>query len=467
MTETILPPAGSPLRAIGTQGRTMLRSVVSRVRGTFDLPVTLVVVSLFVARPNIGGEILAPVGFLLMALAAVIAVVRRPDADRPSHGPVPQQSSVSLVVVPLLLGLAYLWVVLRAAAFAPLIEIKAGLQDSVMIIGTLVALVALCRDVSMRIRLGRAVVYTLAVLCASYLVTSLIWLVLGSGAGQMFLAPVGDLDPQPVYFPFTTTASTQDVLGVTFPRFTGLGREPGWMAMYCAAGFFLCDLTMLRSRRLKALMLVGLLGTVSTAGFGVFVVVWTYQKFLRARGGINLGTYFRQLLGVVAILGALWLATDAPVLGLSAKSTQNNVSLKERQLATDAGIRALWDAPWGGKPTEAQAGVNLISDIAVDGLPFVVLSSAALLLPMALQRSRGQGNAIPFAVFLTLLLSQPTLSSTWAFGIVLLAYALQNLTDEQREVFLRDHDAPADARSRPLTPVPPIPAQRALPPDPA
>ena len=124
----------------------------------------------------------------------------------------------------------------------------------------------------------------------------------------------------------------------------------------------------------------------------------------------------------------------------------------------------------GGVPTEEQAGVNLISDIAVDGLPFVLLATGALLLPMALQRSRGHGNAIPFVVFLTLLLSQPAPASTWAFGIVLLAYALQNLTEEQREAFRWNHGAPAEARGRPITPVPPIPPippQRSLPADPA
>ena len=468
MSETIIPGTGSTVGA--RPRRSVLRAAMSRAGSMIDMPVALVVGSLFLSRPNVGGESFAPIGFLLIVLAAAIAVSRRPDAGRHSGAVVPQQSSGAVVVVPICLGLAYLWMVLRAAAISPFLEVKSALQDSIMVIGSLVALVALCRDVSMRIRLGRAVVYTLAVLCASYLVTTLIWLVAGTGAGQVFLMPVGGLDPQPVYFPFTVTASTQDVLGITFPRFTGLGREPGWMAMYCAAGFFLCDLTMLRRRWVKGLLVLGLLGTVSTAGFGVFVVVWTYQKFLRARGGVNLGTYFRQLLGVVAILGALWLATDAPVLGLSAKSTQNNVSLERRQLATDAGIRALTDSPLGGVPTEEQAGVNLISDIAVDGLPFVLLATAALLLPMALQRSRGHGNAIPFAVFLTLLLSQPAPASTWAFGIVLLAYALQNLTEEQREAFRWNHDAPGEARGRPITPVPPIPPippQRSLPADPA
>ena len=69
--------------------------------------------------------------------------------------------------------------------------------------------------------------------------------------------------------------------------------------------------------------------------------------------------------GVAAVIGAAWVAVAAPVLGLAAKTTQNVISLDERQLATEAGLRALWTQPLGGHATEVQGGINLISDIAV------------------------------------------------------------------------------------------------------
>ena len=79
-----------------------------------------------------------------------------------------------------------------------------------------------------------------------------------------------------------------------------------------------------------------------------------------------------------AIGGAAWVALYAPVLGLAAKQTSNETSLDERADATAAGLRALTTTPLGGQGTEKQAGINLISDVAVNGLPFVLLVGAVV-----------------------------------------------------------------------------------------
>ena len=159
----------------------------------------------------------------------------------------------------------------------------------------------------------------------------------------------------------------------------------------------------------------------------MFVVAWAYHTFLRDRGdGISLGGFLRQLLGLLAVIAAIWVATVAPVLGLSAKQKQNGTSLAERQLATEAGLRAITERPLGGRATEAQGGINLISDIAVGGVPFVLLICAALLLPMAFHEARGRySNAAIVVVLLTLLLSQPPKDSTWAFALVALVASLR------------------------------------------
>jgi len=68
------------------------------------------------------------------------------------------------------------------------------------------------------------------------------------------------------------------------------------------------------------------------------------------------------VIGLAAVPVAFWLAASAPVLGLSAKSTQNKVWSTERQDATQAGLDALVTSPWGGRPSAAQTGINLISD---------------------------------------------------------------------------------------------------------
>ena len=132
------------------------------------------------------------------------------------------------------------------------------------------------------------------------------------------------------------------------------------------------------------------------------------------------------------------------MLGLSAKTTLNATSLDEGQLATEAGLRALFTSPLGGPPTEVQGGINLISDIAVSGLPFVLLICAALLLPVAMHRGPVRfSNAVVVIVFLTFLTSQPAKDSTWAFAVVALAVALRK---PDMEPLVPTIDPPPDHR---------------------
>lgn len=392
-------------------------------RAATAVPVALVLLALPVVRPNIFGETgLSVVGCGLLGAAAAVTLVTRSAAP----GPVPGMRPTTPLVV--CLGLAYVWLVVQAAAGDPGKLGGPAVQGLVLTAGSVLALTVVCADPTVRLAVGRAFVVLIVVLCVSFVVTALVWAVAGVGSGAIAATPVGNThEPQPIYLPFTTTLGTQAVLGVDFPRFTGLGREPGWMAMYCAAAYFMTDMVGLRSRRLKAALLAGLVGCISTAGFGVFVVAWAYHLFLRDRGtGISVGGFLRQILGLAATAGAVWLAVTAPVLGLSAKTTLNATSLDERQLATEAGLRALVTSPLGGPPTEVQGGINLIADIAVSGLPFVLLVCAALLLPVVAHRGPVRfSNAVVVVVFLTFLTSQPAKDSTWAFAVVALAVSLR------------------------------------------
>lgn len=393
------------------------------------VPAALVLVTLPLLRPGVFGESTALVGCALAVLAAVAALLRR---ERVPARPVP--------AIPLLVGIvavAYLWMIGHGATvFAP-DRVRDLFQDFVLTIGSLVALAIVLADPRSRRAVARGFVIAVVLVCASWLVTAVIWAVAGLGAGQITTVPVGTVEPQPVYFPFTISYSTSEVFGLDVPRLTGFGRESGWMAMFCAASWFLADAVGYGARRVKLLLLAGLVGTLSTAGFGVFVVVLALDVFLRPRGGIGLGGFLRQIGGLAAMGGAAWLALYAPVLGLNAKQSSNEASLAERQDATDAGIRALTESPLGGLGSEKQAGINLVSDIAVNGLPFVLLVSVAVLVPAFVAPGRGAvpvGRAIPVAliVFLTLLLSQPAAASTWAFGLVAVACAAEGLTAAER-----------------------------------
>ncbi|WP_433029663.1 hypothetical protein [Actinomycetospora sp. CA-053990] len=426
------------------------------------VPAGLVLLTLPLLRPGVFGEFTALAGCALAVLAGVAALLRR---ERVPARPVP---AVPLVVG--VLAVAYLWMVGHGAtAFAP-DRVRDLFQDFVLTIGSLVAFAVVLADPRTRRAVGRGFVIVVVLVCASWVVTALVWAVAGLGAGQIASVPVGAVGPQPVYFPFTISYSTSEVFGIDVPRLTGFGRESGWMAMSCAAAWFLADAVGYRARWVKVLLLAGLAGTLSTAGFGVFVVVLALDLFLRPRGGVALRGFLRQIGGLGAIAGAAWVALYAPVLGLSAKQTSNETSLAERQDATAAGVRALSESPWGGLGTEKQAGINLIADVAVNGLPFVVLVSLAVLVPAFVAPGRGAepvGRAVPVAlvVFLTLLLSQPAAASTWAFALVAVACAAEGLTAAERA----EAGAPALARwhrwwvGRPATSAPdhapPIPPE--------
>lgn len=134
-----------------------------------------------------------------------------------------------------------------------------AIQGLFLTVGSVLALLVVCRDPRSRIAIGRGFDIVIAALCASFVVTALLWTVAGVGAGTVAAIPIGTIPAQPVYFPFTPTESVQTVFGTEFPRFTGLGREPGWMAMYCGIAYFMADMVGLRSRWLK-LVLAGLIG---------------------------------------------------------------------------------------------------------------------------------------------------------------------------------------------------------------
>ena len=196
----------------------------------------------------------------------------------------------------------------------------------------------------------------------SYVVTLAIWLIAGVGAGQIGTIPGGYGLDIPLYFPFTPTMSTQQVLGIVVPRFTGFGREPGWMAMYAGVGFLLYPLTGWKRPAIRWSMLVSLLGTLSTAGFGVFAVAIALDIFAVSGLRPGISRVARRAAGLVLLGIGVWAAMLAPVLGLTAKGAQNAVSLAERTAATELGLQALLSDPFaGGTGYGDIPNVNLIA----------------------------------------------------------------------------------------------------------
>lgn len=198
------------------------------------------------------------------------------------------------------------------------------------------------------------------------------------------------------------------------------------MAMFAAAAFFLWPLAFRGSpvlTFLRLLLIGGVLTPISTAGFGVFVVVAAIA-FLLSPGATTIGAKAsRWLVGAVAVGFAVWVALYAPVVGLEAKANQNALSLNERNAVTQAGIDALTNLSLG-EPSEARvANINILASAAENGWPYVVLMTLALLLPLAFTNWRRAAPPV-LVVFLSLLLSQPPGGSIGAYIIVVLACAL-------------------------------------------
>lgn len=407
-------------------------AVAVAARNATLLAPLLVVAAIPFLRPNLFGERFSALGAALVLLAALLCTL----AER-GRLSLFARARRPLRSVPTWLFIAYLLLLLREAIAIGDTPLRPLFQSLVLTVGVVLALAIVLSDPQRCRIVARGFIALVLLLCASYAVTAAVWVVAGVGAlqvGAIEIAPRGlQSVGQPVFFPFTTTAGTQTSGGLTVPRLTGLGREPGWMAMYAAFAYFLLPYSGTKGHWWqRPLLLLGLVGTISTAGFGVFVVVWALARFLVKRDEPMAIGYLRQLTGLGVLAGALWLAVAAPVLGLAAKAELNQVSLDERTQATQAGLVAIKDvALFGGEAADVVAGVNLIASAAASGLLFVLAVCAALWLPRLAHPDRSRTTAMVSVLFLTLLTSQPPGDSTWVFGLCLLAYAVTLSADRR------------------------------------
>jgi hypothetical protein len=368
------------------------------------------------ARPNVLGEQFSMVAAGLCFGAAFVALV----GDKRQIN-VLGRAARPLRSVVLWLFLAYAWL----AATASDEGIRPVIQSVVLTVGMTAAVVVVLADQRRALITAKLFLIVLLGFAASWAVTAGLWLVGGVGTGRILQFTLPGSFSQTIYFPCTFTTSVAQLSGMTLPRFSGLGREAGWMAMYLAFAFFLLPRVGWHKARWRLLCVLGIAGTVSTAGFGVFVIVLAFEWFLRTRPVSNpLTDYLRRLSGMWLLAGAAWLAVNAPVVGLAAKRQINEISLSERSAATAAGWHALWNTPLGGEAANRIGGVNLIASIAASGLPFVICVVAALLSPRVWHQARPLTSAPIMVLLLTLATSQPAKDSTWVFVAAVMAYAV-------------------------------------------
>lgn len=382
-------------------------------RRKFSPAAALLVVSLPFLQPGILAVSYGTFGLLLVFLAAYIAVLR----DLPSV-----QLARGSVMLWVFMAMSSAWVLARAQV------VRTNTHDillgSVQLLLILFAFAVVLSKRERAVQFVRGFVYLVVALCVSYVVSFGLWQVGGSSAGKYASLNVGPIAGQ-LFFPFTPTVGHQGVFGLSFFRFSGLGREPGWMGMFIAVAWFLWPLVGRPRWWGRLCLFLGLLGTFSTASFGIFVVVLAYDLFLRKRPNTSLEvTALRRVFGLGVMAFAVWVAYSAPVFGLSVKGEQNGDSLSQRADVTQRGIDALMNASLGEIVGYANANLNLLASVATNGWPYLVLIILALLMPRV-GNPGAMFSSAPIAVMLlTLLMAQPPAGSFLVYALAIAIYSL-------------------------------------------
>ena len=192
-------------------------------------------------------------------------------------------------------------------------------------------------------------------------------------------------------------------------------------------------------------ILVCVLAPFSTAGFGVFVVMVSYDLLIKPRAHRDAFLMvLRQAFGLALLGFAVWLAVAAPVFGLAAKATQNLVSLTERNAATSRGLAALAQFSLGGAEHGSNAAINLIASIAPFGWPFALLVVLVVIFPRINSPDAAATTAPIGIILLTLVLAQPPIDSIGVYLLVITTYALASRRPAAGELTLPALDTSRD-----------------------
>lgn len=412
--------------------------------------VALLLLALPFTRPFILSEASSQVGIVLAVAAAVAAI-----ADDENCTPKPRMQRPDKIVLGFTAAL-WLWMlVLLALRPIPTIDTVKSIFSVVVLL--LAALIVL-RDPDRRRAVTKAIVVAVLVSAALYCVTLSMWFARGFGSGMIASVDLGIQHTSTgIAFPFTPTYGTQALAGRSIPRFLGLGREAGVGSVLLAWTYFMLPRVGLTKRLYRFVALVALFGTLSTAGFALFVVVWVSDRMLLHSGPPRGLATLRQWAGVGALAGAVWLAVYAPFLGVAQKSLRDPVSAGDRTAATKLGLTALTHTPFGRElsPSELPtAAINIMASAVTIGVIGVTLSILAMLMPLLWSRAPRLASA-PVAIVLgNALFAQPALQST-AY-LIMIALACWQPSDVSRS------EDPRFEVPRVLSPVPSRPVSSRL-----
>ena len=378
----------------------------------------LVAALLVVARPGLLGEQFASLATVAAVTLAAVSIY--------THRAIPRLSG-SVVVLSCGLIAAEIWSVFRS-------QYSGGSTINIARGGFETCLVVISVGIGLSSYAARLTAKTTFVVAASGLALSSVVTDVLALAGVSFplvRIPLNQGIEGTIMFPFTPTAGQLLVFGQYLPRFTGLGREPGWMAMFCGAALFLAPtLPLFKSSgrwpkiAILASLLLGTLTALSTAGFAAIAVgaVLLYFVVLAQRAP-SIGRGIRTILGLVGTLVVGYVAYNLPVIGLGSKSESNAASLDERNAATQAGLDALQSGSLGAPSGGRIAGVNLIASATTNGWPFPLLVLLAIVGAICVSRPSAFQLASASVILFTLLSAQPPQGSTGAYIALVISLA--------------------------------------------
>jgi hypothetical protein len=429
--------AANPAIAVAMLAGATVLSLIARSMN--HAAVALLLMAVPFMRPFILGERYAVVSIALaLAAAGVAAAADRHRGERLDRG------SGALATW---LSVQWVWLLALPAIHPtmPLTDLAKGVAQVPLV---LVAALIVLRD-PVRWRLAaRWAAIAVTVACSSYVVTLGCWLALGSGS--MLIGPIPASYPDwsvNLYAPFTPATSGGFIGNVYIPRFLGLGREPGVMAALVAWSVFTANQLGFRRRWLLVLLL-GLLGTQSTAGFGVILMIWVLTTFLvipeRHLG--TLAGFARQVAGLWLVAIAAYLAWFAPTFGVEAKRDQNPLSYEDRMSGTLDGLQALVTRPFGLPPEEITAstpGVNIVAATSIVGTIGTALVLICLFRPLALSgdaRAAAPGVLVTVATVAT---AQPLIHSAGFYLLIAISLSMTSQTIKRTTEGSRTSSSPS------------------------
>lgn len=222
-----------------------------------------------------------------------------------------------------------------------------------------------------------------------------------------------------VYFPGTVLYSYFTVGSLQLPRLQGLFREAGILQAFIIWAFFNLKTYNLNNKWVKLFLILGLVGTFSTAGIGVFLGTVCFYLILNKKP-------IRGIMFLAFMCIALFYT---PYIGLADKSETHGASISDRQIATTVGIEKLYENPIGEgiysvNPSDlTNSGINLLAGSYKYGIFGVLLILVAYFAPMYKYRAKKNYLISIFPIFVTMLLSQPIVDAPLVYILFLAMYA--------------------------------------------